>query len=122
MCHDFIPHTASVRGVVVAVVMFLSDIAIASDRYPSIIATTAHLGITRVVVVVTERQRKKLPIISFHVHHVHLRKLTATVPSKPYHSFKVIISCVVKTLERNEKESALSLFVSLSLTINTRKT
>lgn len=88
MCHDFIPHTASVRGVVVAVVMFLSDIAIASDRYPSIIATTAHLGITRVVVVVTERQRKKLPIISFHVHHVHLRKLTATVPSKPYHSFK----------------------------------
>lgn len=79
MCHDFIPHTASVGGVVVAVVMFLSDIAIASDRYPSII--------TRVVVV-TERQRKKLPIISFHVHHVHLRKLTATVPSKPYHSFK----------------------------------
>lgn len=116
MCHDFIPHTASVRGVVVAVVMFLSDIAIASDRYPSIIATTAHLGITRVVVVVTERQRKKLPI-SFHVRHVHLRKLTATVPSKPYHSFKVIISCVVKTLERNEKESALSLFVSLSLTM-----
>lgn len=87
MCHDFIPHTASVGGVVVvAVVMFLSD-AIASDRYPSIIATTAHLGITRVVVVVTERQRKKLPI-SFHVRHVHLRKLTATVPSKPYHSFK----------------------------------
>lgn len=78
VCHDFIPHTASVGGVVVAVVMFLSDIAIASDRYPSII--------TRVVVV-TERQRKKLPI-SFHVRHVHLRKLTATVPSKPYHSFK----------------------------------
>jgi len=95
MCHDFIPHTASVGGVVVGVVMILGD-AVGSDRYSSI---TAHLS-TRIV---TKRQRKKLPI-SFHVHHVHLRKLTAAVPSKPYHCYKV--SCV-KTLERNYLFSSL---------------
>lgn len=82
--HDLVPHTTAsvvVLLLLAAVVMILS---IAHDnRYPS------HLGTRIVVAVVAQRQRKELPI-SFHVHHVHRRRnTTATVTSKPYHSFKL---------------------------------